>query len=54
MKNVVATVFVEFLWFSDEDSLEDFTLQHATGKQRIIKTLLWRISLTRVFWNAHV
>lgn len=54
VKNVVATVFVEFLWFSDEDSLEDFTLQHATGKQRIIKTLRWRISLTSVFWNAHV
>lgn len=37
MKNVVTTVFVEFLWFSDEDFLKDFTLQHATGKQRIIE-----------------
>jgi len=39
MKNVVATVFVEYLWFPDEDSSKDITLQHATGTQRIIKTL---------------
>jgi len=54
VKNVAATVFVESLWFSDEDFLKDFTLKHATGKQRVIKTLRWRISLTRVLWNAHV